>query len=205
MEYKEFEEATNAGKNVLQILFLVFVLIALFNDTVQKWIGNRVAGLARSGVESIKIGELELKLKDAQNEVKKLVNNPTSGASPSVIPRQEGPKDQPASPAITPALQVLNEPGSFWAYIGQVQNGRYIRHPNFSVTDIPTGDSTIVAWTDTYKRDALPKLVGQDWQLGQIIGVVKQGQQFHLRQVETIQDGNVWASGFIPPTTPPSP
>ena len=205
MTSKQFEELTNASKNLLQLLFLVFVLLALFNDTVQQWIGNRVSGLARSGIESIKIGELELKLKQAQDAVKSLANNPPAGPSPTVVSKQEGPKDQAPPPALAPALQVLNEPGLSWAYVGQFQNGRFIRHPSFNVSDVPKPESTLLAWTDTYKRDALPRLVGQEWHLGQIIGVIKTGQLFHVRQVETIEDGNVWAVGsVVPQPSPPT-
>ena len=113
-------------------------------------------------------------------------------------PKQEGPKDQTPPLSLSPALQLINEPGSFWVYVGQFQNGRFIRSPNFNVTQIPKADDELAATADTYKRDALPVPQGQDWRLGQIVGVVKEGQHVKVRKVEVIEGGNVWAQAVIP-------
>ena len=197
MGSKGFEEVTNGIKNVLQMLFLGLVLVALFSQHIQMWMGSKVALLARSGVESIKIGELELKLRQAEQAIKTLANNPQV-TPPTTAPKQEGPKDQTPPPSLSPALQLINEPGSFWVYVGQFQNGRFIRSPNFNVTQIPKADDELAATADTYKRDALPVPQGQDWRLGQIVGVVKEGQHVKVRRVEVIEGGNVWAQAVIP-------
>ena len=83
-------------------------------------------------------------------------------------------------------------------YVGQFQNGRFIRSPNFNVTQIPKADDELAATADTYERDALPVPQGQDWRLGQIVGVVKEGQHVKVRKVEVIEGGNVWAQAVIP-------
>ena len=197
MRCKEFEETTNGIKNILQILFLLLVVVALFNQHIQAWMGAKVALLARSGVESIKIGELELKLRQAEQAIKTLANNPQA-SPPTTSPKLEGPRDQTPLPSLAPALQLINEPGSFWVYVGQFQNGRFIRPPNFNVPQIPKVDDDLVATTDTYKRDALPVPTGQNWRLGQIVGVVKEGQHVKIRRVQVIEDGNVWVLGVLP-------
>jgi hypothetical protein len=193
---ESFEKWSSGGKNCLQGIFFIIVLVAIFSSRAQAWLGREFAFLSSAGVESVKIGELEFKLRQAREAALTIANNPP--AAPSDQPRQ-APQDKPPTPNLAPALETISTPGMFWVYLGQYQQGRFLHQPNFTLSSgaLPKPTETLSANTDTYERDALPVQVGTEWRLGNIVGVVRQGQSILVRQVNVIQGGNVWIHADI--------
>ena len=81
-------------------------------------------------------------------------------------------------------------------YVGQFQNGRFLRKPDFNVTSSPSTGQELVAWTDTYKRADEPRQRGSEWFLGKIVGAIKEGERVRVLAVDTLEGGNIWVSAI---------
>ena len=90
--------------------------------------------------------------------------------------------------------EVINEPGSFWVYVGQLQNNQFLHPPNFSRPRLapPNAGDVLTAVIDTYKRSDPPVQIDGDWKLGQIIGVIPKTKQIRVEKVQTVEGGNIW-------------
>src|SRR5215470_13335512 len=195
-----FEKTTSGIKNSIQIVLVLLLFGFIFSSAMQNWLAGRLDWLAKHGVTSLKYGELEIKLQETQQKLavtqqalQTLANNPVAPAASPVTPKPV-PQDAAPSPNISPALQFIPQQGTFWAYVGQFQNGRFLRRPNFDVTAPPSAGQEITAWTDTYKRNDKPSQRGSEWYLGKIVGVIKEGERVRVMAVETVEGGNVWVS-----------
>jgi hypothetical protein len=188
---ESFEKWTSGTKNVFQILIVIFALILFFNTRIQQWLGNKLTSLSAAGVESVKVGELEFKLTQARQAALQIANNPP--ATPANQPRPV-PQDKPPTPGLAPALEAVSTAGTFWVYLGQYQGGKFLHPPNFTLdsSPLPKEGDLITAATDVYERSAQPVKSGIEWRLGNIVGVVRQNQMIVVRQIVTIEDGNVW-------------
>ena len=202
MSVENFEKLASGIKDALEAALIVcvvgFLLILVFSKGAQHAVFKGFATLSASGVKSFKIGELEVELKEAKEAATvakqaaiTIANNPP--AAPANQPRST-PQDKAPSPNLAPALEAVSTSGSFWIYLGQIQNGKFLHAPNFSTGSelIPKEGESLVATTDTYQRNAAPVPDGKEWRLGNIIGVVREGQRVIVRQVLAVPEGNIW-------------
>jgi len=207
MSLEDFERLASGIKDALEATLIVcvavFLFLLVFSTGVQHFVANAFASLSASGVKSFKIGELEVELneaKQAATEAKQaaitIANNPP--AAPASQPRPT-PQDRPPTPNLAPALQVVGTDGNFWTYLGQLQGGKFLHPPNFRTGPnlMPAEGESLVATTDTYQRDAAPVPDGQEWKLGKIVGVVREGQRVIVRQVLDAPVGNIWLNATV--------
>jgi hypothetical protein len=196
-----FDKITSGIKNSLQIFIVLLLFGFIFSSAMQNWLSRRLDWLATHGVTSLKYGELEIKLQKTeqklaitQQALQTVVNNPVAPAANPATPK---PVPQDAAPAssVAPALSLIPQEGAFWAYVGQFQDGHFIRKPNFNVTVPPSIGQYLKASTDTYQRNDKPTQRGGEWFLGKITGVIKEGEQVRVRGIETVEGGNIWING----------
>jgi hypothetical protein len=199
---ESFEKITSGGKNTIEILFVFLAVGLIFSSGMQSCVGKKLDTLAKHGVSSIKYGELEIKLRETeqklnatQQALQTVANSPVNPAASPNTPKTL-PQDATPAPGIAPALQFIPEQGAFWVYVGQYQNGHFLKRPNFNVTAPPTTGQELVAWTDTYRRNDKPVQRGSEWFLGKITGVVKEGESLKVLTVDTIEVGNIWVSAI---------
>ena len=193
-----FDHYSSGLKNCAHILFALFIAIGFLTGWLQKKTASALDVLQEHGVSKFEYDKLKIEFQAvkaekevAQKNIEKLVNNP---AALSNVPSKAAiPQDVPPNTTIASALSSLEVPGSFWVYLGQYQNGHYLRHPNFETQGIPNMNDELKTWTDTYKRSALPVKTGPDnWKLGEIVGVIKEGQRVRVHKVDKIEDENYW-------------
>jgi hypothetical protein len=202
MSVEAFEKLASGIKDALEAALIVFVagflLLLVFSAGVQHAVAKGFASLSASGVKSFKIGELEVELQEAKQattEAKQaaitIANNPP--AAPASQPRPT-PQDKAPTPNLAPALEAVSTAGSFWIYLGQIQAGKFLHPPNLTTGSdlIPKEGESLIAATDTYQRAAAPVPDGLQWRLGNIVGVVREGQRVIVRQVLTVPEGNIW-------------
>jgi hypothetical protein len=207
MSLEDFERLASGIKDALEATLVVcvagFLFLLMFSTGVQHFVANAFASLSASGVKSFKIGELEIELKEAKEaatEAKQaaiiIANNPP--AAPASQPRP-APQDKPPTPNLAPALQLVSTDGSFWTYLGQIQGAKFLHPPNFHSGSglMPTEGESLMATTDVYERDAAPVPDGQEWKLGKIVGVVREGQRVIVRQVFNVHEGNIWLNATV--------
>jgi hypothetical protein len=79
-----------------------------------------------------------------------------------------------------------------WVYIGQKVNGILATH--FNITTVPHKDDTVQAKDAVYKRKSVPiESKNGDWTLGEVKGVVRDGESVTILEVREIKDQNFWA------------
>jgi hypothetical protein len=193
-----FDHFTNGVKNSAHVFVVVALMIGFISGWLQRATASALDVLQEHGVAKIEGKDFKLELRAvkaekevALNNIQNLVNNPSAL---NTVPWQNSkPQDGPPNTTVATALASIDEPGSSWVYIGQFRNAKYLRHPNFEAQGLPNANDDLTAWTDTYRRSALPIKTGPDnWKLGEIVGVVKAGQKVHVRRVERIEDDNYW-------------
>jgi hypothetical protein len=188
-----FEVGRSALQALLYLIVLVVALVMVFSASARGRIAVAVTDMAAAGVESVKFAGTELKLRERVKEREQAlvacVNNPPPAPQ---LAKKIANDVQPSAMASS-ALQLIAPPPTFWTYVGQYQNGTYLGKPNYDTNKVPREGEPLVARTATYKRANQPQNAGNDeWKLGQIIGVVKEGQQITVQAVETVEGGNVW-------------
>ncbi len=199
---ESFEKWMSGIKDALEIVLVFcgigFLLTLIFSSTVQHQIGKGLASLSAVGITSIEVGQLKIELKEqkaataeARQAAIDIANHPPKLSSSEL---RQNPQDGAPTPNLAPALQIVTSPGNFWVYLGQFQAGQFLATPNFETANssIPKAGDRLKALTDTYERDAVPKLEGSKWKLGNIIGVVREGQYVFVRETVSVEGGNIW-------------
>jgi hypothetical protein len=191
MKVEILERATNAFKNLCQIAVFLGIIIVLSLLVFSQHERELFRGFAdQLGIESLGAAGVEVKFKELKNETLKLVNAKVEEQKPI-------PQDTAPPPDLSKVLSLVHETGSFWVYLGPFKNGAFSAHPNFAIKGPPQEGTVIVATTDTYKRGREPYEIKKgDWKLGEIKGVVKEGQSIRVLRVSEIdgdeQGVNLW-------------
>jgi hypothetical protein len=191
-----FEKSTSALKNLCQIVLFIGVITVLLLLVFSEYERGQFRKLVdQLGLESVAAAGLEVKFKELQKEALKLVNA-------QVAPEQKPvPQDTVPTSGVSKVLSLVDETGSFWVYLGPFKSGAFTSRPNFEIKTRPQEGSIIVAATDTYKRAREPYEIKKgDWKLGEIKGVVKEGQSVKVLRVSEIegdeQGVNLWAQAI---------
>ena len=161
-----------------------FVLFYKLAPVIQEKMVNSNEGKIEVGKDKI---SLEYKYSIEQTtEFNKSVPNRTMGNDKTVTTEML-PKAK--------FIDTLNyQTNGYWVYLGQGSNGHWTTK-NFKFDDIPKLNTELQARTATYKRKTFPKKGdGDNWILGEAIGVVDSGQVVHILSIQPIpNDNNYWA------------
>lgn len=74
---------------------------------------------------------------------------------------------------------------SSWVYLGLNKDGKWLQK-NFDVSGQPQTNGSLQAAVDVYRRDDKPRQSGVDWELGNVQGVLKQGDTVKIIDTEKI-------------------
>lgn len=202
MSIDGFEKMSAGIKDALEAALMVtvigFVILLACSPGMQHMVARGFASLSSAGIKSLKIGELEIDLKEAKQETTEaklaaitIANNPPAAPANQL---RSTPQDKAPSPNLAPALEAVSISQRFWIYVGQTQANKFLHPPNFNANPqvLPKEGDRLTATTDTYERDAAPTPDRQQWKLGRIVGVVREGQRVIVRQVNVVPDENIW-------------